>query len=439
MNDKRIRWLYNEITKWVNEGIISSNDALEIKKYYGEEVEDQGIKGILAIFGVLGAILIGGGIILIIARNWSELSREVRTLISFLPLIIGQILAGWVLLKRPDSPGWNEGTSSFLLLGIGAAISLISQTYNMPGDISGLLLVWMLLVLPLVYLMKVTVPAIIYLFGIMSWSIWKQNEGGYAVFFWILLALLVPYIYTRIKENSFSNHSVFLKWGLAIMLCAAIGFTLEKVLPGLWIIVYSGYFAALYLANLMWFNGVSSFWQRPLLVVGAGGILTVSFMLTYRWPWMEIGWENYRRQQGLYEWAGYFDYVIAALFVLAAIYLLYGVLKKKLYYNSLFGIAVLLAIIGYIISANGYFNISIVMYNLYILALGIITVIRGVAHRELGVSNGGMLLITLLSVLRFFDSEMGILERGISFILVGIGFLVSNIFIIKKRGGEAHD
>ncbi|MCX7709804.1 MAG: DUF2157 domain-containing protein [Clostridia bacterium] len=438
MSRKNVKWLYAEIPKLVSEGILSGDMADKLHQYYGEGDEGKGLKTALTIFGVLGTILIAAGIILILAKNWSELSRELRTVIAFLPLVAGQLLALYTYLKKKDSVGWREASSSFLMIAVGAAISLIGQTYNLPGDFDGFMLLWMLLGLPLVYLLDATLPALFYMIGITVWAGSVQSNNGDALFFWALLGLLTPYIYKKIKQNQYSNPSVFLCWSLSAVMCAAIGITLEKVLPGLWIIVYCGYFSCLYLLGELRFKYSPTIWQQPFKVVGTLGMLGVSFILTYEWPWNHIGWRNYRHTAGYNEIAGYFDYVVLAGVVLTAFYLLYAHWRKRDAYSVLWGSAVVLSLVGYTAAQYADSMAAMLLFNAYLLLLGIVTVIKGVRIKNLGVTNAGMLIITLLALLRFFDSDLGFVERGIAFILVGAGFLVSNILILKKRG-EGHE
>jgi uncharacterized membrane protein len=41
----------------------------------------------VVLFSILGAALMGSGIILLLAHNWDQLSRVMRTVISFAPLV----------------------------------------------------------------------------------------------------------------------------------------------------------------------------------------------------------------------------------------------------------------------------------------------------------------------------------------------------------------
>lgn len=436
MDNRKMKWLYGELPKLIKAGVLRQEDAGRIRDYYGEVDEAGGAKTALVIFGVLGAVLIGAGIILLLARNWQELSRPMRTIISLIPLIIGQLLSGWVIVRRKDSIAWQEGASSFLFIAIGVAISLIGQTYNFPGEMRNFTLTWALLGLPLVYLMDAAMPALFYMAAITAWAGFAQSEGGQSVFFWVLLALLVPYVYMKLKQDRFSNRSVFLCWAVALALCADLGITLEKVLPGIWIIAYSCYFTVLYSLGKIWNKDAQFAWQMPFHIVGGGGILVVSYILSFKWPWHNIGWDYVRNEPGYHAWAGRFDYLVAALLVILALSLFYRIIMKKDFFEIMYSSAAVLSIAAFIEVSLWSEMLVMVLYNVFLLALGIATVAKGISNRMLGTTNGGMLIIAFVAVTRFFDSDLGFVERGIAFILLGIGFLASNVIIINKRKEE---
>ena len=59
--------------------------------------------------------------------------------------------------------------------------------------------------------------------------------------------------------------------------------------------------------------------------------------------------------------------------------------------------------------------------------LGVAALFIGVRERRLGKINGGMLILSVLIVMRFFDMDIGFIAKGIVFIVLGIAFLVANI------------
>lgn len=434
MDTKKIKWLYSQLPKLSSEGIISEDSIHKIKSYYGEPEESNWLKILLGIFGTLGAILIGSGIILLFARNWNELNIPARTILSLLPLIIAQVLCIWVLQNRKDSFVWTESSTAFLTLAVGAAISLISQTYNISGDFSIFIITWMLLILPLVYLFDAVVPAGFYLAGITIWAGSAQSDGGNAVLFWLLFAALIPFLIKNLKTKALSNRTVMLLWMMSFDLCIALGIVLEKVLPGLWILVYSSYFAVLLLVDALSDKEAEYTWQKPLSVVGTLGTLAMSFLFTFRFFWEDIGWDHYRNSYEYNALAGIIDYILVLLLLGSALFLFYKNMKRKDFFSTLYSFSPLLAAICYILGSIGNLEtLPMLLYNIFVFVLGVGTIVYGIKKQKLGPTNGGMLIISLLIILRFFDSDLGFFERGISFILVGTGFIVSNVVLFKNR------
>ena len=133
----------------LKEGIISKENADDIRQYYQSKNEGSSNR-LFLVFGLLGAVLVGLGIILIIANNWDSFSKVTKTVLAFVPLVIGQGFCTYSLLKMPDNKTWREAASSFTFFAVGAGIALISQIYHIQGSTAEFLLTWMLLTLPLV-------------------------------------------------------------------------------------------------------------------------------------------------------------------------------------------------------------------------------------------------------------------------------------------------
>jgi len=100
---KAIRWLYRELPKLINKGILTDATANRLHHYYGRAASPNKKIVLFIICGTLGALLIGLGIILLVGHNWEQLPRLLRAILSIALLAIGQAFAFWVLLKRPKS------------------------------------------------------------------------------------------------------------------------------------------------------------------------------------------------------------------------------------------------------------------------------------------------------------------------------------------------
>ncbi|MBT3194588.1 MAG: DUF2157 domain-containing protein, partial [Verrucomicrobia bacterium] len=155
---KHIKWLYSELPGLVQKGVLSEAYAHALKDHYGEVKQRSGRIIALSVCSILGASLIGAGLILLFGHNWTELSRPARTVLVILPLIAAQAGGGWCLYKGKQSVAWRESISTFIMLTIGSSIALVGQTYHIPGNLTQFLLVWMILSIPLIYIFRAVLP-----------------------------------------------------------------------------------------------------------------------------------------------------------------------------------------------------------------------------------------------------------------------------------------
>ena len=68
--------ILKDLPELVENKVISPQTATDIERYYAARVNPQN-NIMLTIFGVLGGILVGLGIILIFAHNWDNFSKTI--------------------------------------------------------------------------------------------------------------------------------------------------------------------------------------------------------------------------------------------------------------------------------------------------------------------------------------------------------------------------
>lgn len=438
MNKKALQWLYSELPRLVAQGVLTPAADASLRAHYGPVEPARPARLAVIIFGVLGALLIGAGILLVLAHNWEDLSRPVRAVLSFLPLVLAQGLAAWALFNRPQSLAWREGAGALLFLMIGASISLVAQTYNISGDFPRFLLTWALLGLPVVYLLNAVVPALFYLWAITEWACHQRWENGFAAGYWPLAALLLPLLALWLRAGRYAARPTLLLWALCVSLTVAAGVTIERVLPGLWVMLYAGLFALLFLAGEFWFADAEGFWSRPLRHFGAAGVLVLTFMFTFEWPWKEIGWHYwYWNRVQAATWRVIPDAVLGSLIPIAAIVLLGMTVRRKTPLGLIFGLAPILAVLGYALaSMSEKYAPSAGLFDLYLLVAGLWLLLTGIRSNKQGQMNVGLLAVTALIVARFFDTDLSYLLRGLIFIGLGVAFLVANLVMLRRKGAS---
>ena len=434
MNKRAIAWLYRELPGLVDKGILNQETADKLRHYYGEVRSVSKTTAMLIILGTIGALLIGLGIILLLAHNWEQFSRFTRAILSLAPLVIGQSLALWVLCKRPQSGAFKEGTATFLSLMVGASIALISQTYNIPGDAGTFILTWMLLIIPIAYLMQASLPAAIYLIGITVWSGTYWNNPNKAILFWPLAAITIPHFIWALRQEIYTIRTTILSLVMIICVSFATSFSLGKTWHGSWVIIFPSMYSIFYFLGWLKVGKITTNWQRPLRLVGAIGLFVLTFLFTFRSVWQYLHTDTYEISGKISGMSAMLDHIITVTMIAIAMLLFYDNTKRKNWTISLFGAVPLLAIVAYLIRGQS-LVVPLLIFNAYLFILSISRIMVGVRNNNLGVINRGMLILAILIIARFFDSDINFIIKGLAFIIVGIGFLVTNLVLARRMGG----
>ena len=73
------------------------------------------------------------------------------------------------------------------------------------------------------------------------------------------------------------------------------------------------------------------------------------------------------------------------------------------------------------------------LLDVYALGLGVELIARGMRANSATRTNFGLLVISALAIARFFDNDLSFVTRAIGFIVIGAGFLLTNVMLFKKR------
>ena len=421
--------IQKDIQELVEAEVISEETAENIRAYY-QKKQGRSANRLLTVFSILGAILVGLGIILIIAHNWDEFTRSTRTVFAFLPLIASQGFCGTVLLKQFNSPAWREGAAAFLFFAVGACISLVSQIYHIPGDIDSFLLTWMPLTLPVMYFMRSSVTSLLYLAGITAYIVYADYLSHTEIlnlWYWLLLLLGLPYYYWLYKEKPYSNFMVFHNWFIPLSVVIALG-SLAMDQGEFMNIAYVSLFGIFYL-----FGRTLYFQRQPIInngyvAIGALGTIFLLLRLSFDGFWQQLRISTYTLDEVLFspEMAASVILTIAAGLMLAY-HAKINSLKTVTPIGLVFIFFILTVIIGRLTPLGAIF------INLIALAVGVMVIRDGARKDNLRVLNFGLLIIVGLVACRYFDENLSFIVRGILFVLVGIGFFTTNILMIRKR------
>lgn len=436
---KMVEWMLGQLPELQRQDVIGTDAARSLREHYEARLAaaPRAVSLALAVCGVLGATLVGLGVILLVAHNWEMLDRVQRVTVSFLPTFAGLALAGWTLRLRPGSAAWREGSAVFLMAGVGATISLVSQTYHIMPDMAGFLLVWMALTGPLAYLLGSNMAAAFFWIGMLFFAGYVNNRHDpMALLFWPMTAAMIPRLWLTRRAKPGGGWDIFLSWTLALALCVAPVLMLAGVFHRIWILVYSGIFGVMCVAA-HWRGREDGFWRSPLRIVGAAGvaILAVSFSFEDFWD-------------GFHDWGGWYnphyhwvmaaqDYVLGFGIQALALALLAVNLRRRRFDLAGAGMFPALALCAFLAAPHGNMPILLALFfNFYLFGWALWFIVWGVRSGRLARMNGGLTFMTMLVIARFFDGDWSALTRGVAFILAGGGFLIANVLMLRRKEAE---
>lgn len=410
--------LKNDIQELIKSEVIDQITADKIQAYYDAKKQQSGNQLIIA-FSLLGAILVGLGIILIVAHNWDDFPKSIKTLFAFVPLVIGQVACLFVLFKKSESVAWREGSGSFLFFAVATSISLVAQIYNIPGGTGSFLFTWMLLCFPLIYLMRSSMVSLLYLIGTTAFGVYVGYGSSEDYRYFLMLALALPH-YVQLIKNGKGNFLLFHHIAIGLSLTIMLGSLANESEP----LIFVAYMALLGLfiqiSKTSYFRS-----ENPLTnayqLLGFCGTMYIMYLLSFDWFWFE----DFNRNISLLSVEGF----VSILLISANIWLM--MIRKKDWPFDLVEMVFLVFALLFFIKLNE--AIPIVLINLLTLGIGIQTAWRGSRADHLGIVNLGLIIVAILVTCRFFDSDLSFVSRGILFVLVGVGFFGANYWMVKKR------
>lgn len=425
---KELKWLYDELPTLESKGILSSDTSLKIKEYYGEVPEKDNRVLLLSIFSVLGALLVGSGIILIIAHNWDVIPRNLKTVLAFLPLIISTVISLYVLLKGKESPAWRESVAVFSGLSAAACIALISQIYNMGGNLHDYLSICMLLAILPIYVFNSSALVTIYMLALFPWTFNAPSRYGLTVMitYFVLIAAITPH-FLSILFSKDSLRYPWLGWVRSIVIIITIGAVFDNLEIN--ILVYSICFGFFYMIGLRFEDFSGSFMKRPLNTSAILVLMFLMYAMSFQDFWDDIDFKMEYK---------YF-LVIPALFFIGFLSILIKMIKEKklnIVQSMMISFpfaAVLFWTLRLCFPYQDIFEaLAYLYFNIFIAALGIVSIFRGFRTGLLLNMNIGMALISILILLRFFDSHLSFVAKGSVFIFLGIASFLVNWYFCKR-------
>ena len=428
MSLTRNRWLIEQLPAWERDGIVTAEGAKRLRDRYAAEP-----RGGLAqvIVGAIGALLIGTGLIAVLAYNWDDFPRWVRLSLALGPLAVSQAASWWVLRRGAAATRWHrEAVALLQALAVGAAMALVSQIYNLPGHWTDLVFWWCVVAVPLAWVLESDAVAIAYLLGIATWTIAQARpftgEGADGrIWYPLLLAGILPRwpgadLRGRPQPGSRAVLALSALAGL-IAVAADSRQRLNSDHASVWLTMLTA--AAVLLFPLDRRGIAEPLSRKPQVLLGGLVLITLAVVASFEDPARGL-LEGVAQAMPL-GWCWLLLTVVAAFAALALWQGRYAVVAV-----AALAVVPLLAFPFSPPQAGGW-PVAI-GYSLALLAAAVALVGLEFLGRQ-GAARIGATLVAILVIARMMDADVSLLAKGLAFILVGAAFLGFNVFISRHR------
>ena len=167
------------LARWKSAGLLDEATVTAIRNYERMQAPSSGRKWQVLLALILGAILLGAGVLLFVAAHWDTLSPVSRMCLVLLMLVF---FHGLGVLERERFAGFASAMHALGTVSAGAAITLIGQIFNMQEHWSSAVLLWALCAAAGWWLLRDQFQQTLTLLLLPEWIFfeWMDRAGPYA-------------------------------------------------------------------------------------------------------------------------------------------------------------------------------------------------------------------------------------------------------------------
>ena len=159
------------------EGVLSAeqSEVVGARLRSASESEEGRSGRVVSAIGGIGALLLGAGVLYLVAYNWDQLARASKLALIFATWL-GLHTAGYRLGRDPGHyPRLGMALSAAGVLAFGGAIALLAQIYNLSAKYPWSVLLWWTLNLPLVLVSGSLLLLLVVTGLFVVWSFWHAG------------------------------------------------------------------------------------------------------------------------------------------------------------------------------------------------------------------------------------------------------------------------
>jgi len=412
-NKEGLRWLLSELPKFRRSGVLDEANSDALEKYCHDELElkPPQWRFIYTLF-FIGAGMIAAGCVLCVNNFWYNLQAHWQLAVCAIPAALAFVF-GMVTIIGQKNQLWREFTAVLTAVAFGVLIAMPHQIYHTIGSWREIYMLALFTSLPFIYIFNsiaLTSVYIFMLFGLCYWQTHYPLPG-------VLAAIgVMPMLHFHISRTS-----------------------PDRVWSRYLTILLGGF--ALYYSGFNWYPALSSFALAGSMLY-AGWTLSERNETPLRNPWLGVSFVSmlallgmagtdvrfFRIETGVSSeemWA----YWLFTGTVLANNIRLFP--KSRLDAKRICtALAVLLPLV-HLCGVDVY--MMKLIFNIFLGVYGAVLMLDGFKRSRLLIYNGGIAMVLLLIVCRFFDTELSRFTRSIAFIVIGVVLVLANFAFFRRQ------
>ena len=161
----------SDVQKLVDAGYLTIEQQERIVAQF--DLREEGSR-FLAIISTIGAVMVGAGLVLMVAANWDEIPRLMKVVCGVL-LMVGAHAGGWYLRESshryPKTGDALHLLAALLFLG---NIALVGQVYHLPGRPPDAILLWWIGIVGFPWLLR---SRALHILSLLAFGTWVLMEG----------------------------------------------------------------------------------------------------------------------------------------------------------------------------------------------------------------------------------------------------------------------
>lgn len=413
------QWLLDELPRLEALGVVDASTAARLRSYCAERT-GPARSWTRPLLGAFGGLLVGFGVVLLVAHNWDGMPLAARMTIAFSPLLVGQLACLWALTGARDSSAWREGAGAFTALAFTAALALVGQIFHLGGDLDRFLLTCAVMAMPLAYLLRAVSVVVLCGLALFGWVVATGGAPPLAVAA-AYIALAPPLWWARQGDARLGGQlGATLTVPVAVSAMAvSLAAAIAPEAAALW--------AALVLGSA-WLGRDGH--GRPLLVplslLGLSGLGMIAAAATFADFWSAGGWPE-DAEASLPGWALLF----------AAVLLFVGLLGRSIQRAQWHVVAASVPVLwvggAVVVDLPEWGRMAaMALANAYALGMGLSLLHLGLQRSQLRLAHAGLVIVGALVLIRFFDAALPFTVRGVAFVAVGLGFMATSAWLRRR-------